>query len=125
MVLDIHPEPDHARIHVRVGQDTYEVGSMDDTAYIRDIRAGRAVIASLIREGLFAREHEVVFEQILHATDVDTWLAYREEAASRSILDPRIVGRARDLLSDTIGEILVVNRGYGCRLRRLGGEQWI
>jgi hypothetical protein len=114
----MHPEPEHGRIQVRIGQETYEVGNMDDTAYIRDIHAGRAVIASLIRERLFARDREAVFEHVLHASDLDTWLAYRAERSSRSILDPRTVGRARELLAQGDGEILVVNRGYASGLIR-------
>lgn len=117
----MHPEPENARIQVRIGQKTHEVGTLDDTEYIRDIHAGRAVIDSLIREGLFAREREAVFEQVLHASDLDSWLAYREERSSRSILDPHTVVRARALLAGEDGEILIVNRGYAGRLARLGG----
>lgn len=117
----MHPEPEHARVLVRIGQETHEVGNMDDTAYIRDIHAGRADIASLIRERLFAREREAVFEQVLHALDVDSWLAHREERSSRSILDPRIIESVGELLAQGGGEILVVHRGHACRLRRLGG----
>ena len=88
-MLDIHPEPEHAGILVRIGQETHEVGHMDDTAYIRDVHAGRAVIASLIQQGLFAREREAVFDHILHATDADTWLAYRAERSTRSVPSSR------------------------------------
>jgi hypothetical protein len=92
---------------------------MDDTAYIEDILAGRAVIASLIRERLFARDREVVFQQMLHVSDVDTWLAYREERSSRSVLDPQIVHRIRTELAESGGEILVVERGYAGRLVKI------
>jgi hypothetical protein len=92
---------------------------MNDSAYIRDIHAGRAVLASFIREQLFVRDREIVFEHVLHATDVETWLAYREERSSRSVLDPRIVQRVRELLPEAGGEILVVERGYAGRLVRL------
>jgi hypothetical protein len=92
---------------------------VDDTAYIRDIHAGREVIATLIQEGLFAPGREVVFEHVFHATDVETWLAYREERSTRSVLHPSTVSRVRELLSASGGEILVVNRGYASRLTRL------
>jgi hypothetical protein len=116
VLLDIHPEPEHARVQVRIGREMHEVGNVDDTAYIRDIHAGREVIASLIRERLFVRDHEAVFEHVLHVSDVETWLAFREERSSRSVLDPRVVNKVRELLSEAAGEILVVNRGYACRL---------
>jgi hypothetical protein len=120
-VLDVHPEPEHARILVRIGEQTHEVGHLDDTAYIQDIHAGRAVMASLIRERLFTLDRDIVFEHIVHATDVESWLTYRAERPTRSILDPRIVERIRERLSAAAGEILVVERGYAGRLRRRGG----
>jgi hypothetical protein len=91
---------------------------MDDSAIIGDTLAGRAVIDVLIREGLYARERQAVFEQILHLSDVETWLAYRETRASRSLLDPLIVQRARELLAAAEGEIRIVERGYAALFRR-------
>jgi hypothetical protein len=91
---------------------------MDDTAYIRDVLAGRAVIDSLIDDGQFVREQEIVFEHAAHASDVDAWLAYRAEAGSRSILDPQIVERARALLAGQAGEIVIRRQGYAAQLRR-------
>jgi hypothetical protein len=115
----MHPEPEHARIQVRRGRQVQEIGHLDDTAYIRAIHAGRAVVAALVQEQLFRRERAVVFESVLHVSDVDTWLAYRAERASRSLLAPEIVERARAALAWDGGEILVVERAYAARLRRL------
>jgi hypothetical protein len=52
-------------------------------------------------------------------SDVDTWLAYRQERSSRSLLDPQLIERARAYLSRAEGEILIVDRGYAGRLRKL------
>lgn len=106
-------------MQVRSGRGRQTLGYLDDSAYIRDIHAGRAVVEELIQEHLFARERTAVFTQILHVSDVDTWLAYRAERASRSLLDPQIIKRARAALARAEGEILVVQRGYAARLRRL------
>lgn len=104
---------------MRIGQSTQELGHLDDSAYIRDIHAARAVVEALIQEQLFARERAVVFENVLHVSDVDTWLAYRAERSSRSLLAPEIVARARVLLAQGDGEIRVVERAYAACLRRL------
>jgi hypothetical protein len=64
ILLDNHPELEHARIQVRLDGKLHEVGIRDDTAYILDSQAGRAVIASLVREGLFARDREIVFDRV-------------------------------------------------------------
>jgi hypothetical protein len=118
ILLDLHPEPEHNRIQVHASGRVHDIGLLDDTAYIRDVHAGREVVDSLVRAGLFTREREVVFEHVAHASDVEAWLSHRAEAGSRSILDPQIVERARALLAEGDGEILVIGRGYAARLGR-------
>jgi hypothetical protein len=76
------------------------------------------VIDALVHDGRFVREREIEFDHVAHASDVDAWLAHREEAGSRSILDPPILERARELLSGEDGEILLIGRGYAARLTR-------
>lgn len=105
-------------MQIRTGGETLTIGHMDDSAVIRDIHGGRAAVDALIREGLFLREREAGFEQVVQVSDVDTWLAYREARAARSLLDPRVVERARALLAATEGEIRIVERAYAARLRR-------
>ena len=117
--MDLHPEPEHARVQVRIGQTIHDLGHLDDTACIRDIHAARAVLEALIQAKLFVRERSAVFTSVLHVSDVDTWLAYRQERSSRSLLDPQLVERARAYLSRAEGEILIVDRGYAGCLRRL------
>jgi hypothetical protein len=114
----VHPEPEHQQIGVRAGGSVHFIGYADSSAYIRDIRAGRETIDSMIRQGLFARGSALVFDNVAHATDVDAWLSYRAEATSRTVLDPGIVQQARDLLSEADGEILISGRGYAARLER-------
>ena len=111
-LLDIHPEPEHARVLVVTASGTQEVGQLDDSAYIADILAGRATIRTLVEAGLFVPVSERVFTHRLHASDVDSWLAHREERATRSVLDPEIPRRARAILADHPGEIQVVERAH-------------
>ncbi len=118
MLLDVHPEPEHARVEVQVGAETHDLGHLDATAIIGDTLAGRAVIEALIGEGLYAREHREVFEYIVHLSDVDSWLAYRAARGSRTLVDPLIIQRARELLAAAEGEIRVVERGSAALLRR-------
>jgi hypothetical protein len=118
LLLDVHPEPEHARVQVQAGSATHDLGHLDDTAIIGDTLAGRAVVDVLIREGLFVRDRQAVFEHVVHVSDVDTWLAYREARAARSFLDPLIIQRARELLAAADGEIRIIERGYAARLKR-------
>jgi hypothetical protein len=116
----VHPEPEHARIEVQAGGETHDLGHLDATVIIGDTLAGRAVIEELIHEGLYTRERGAVFEHVVHLSDVDTWLAYRAARASRTRLDPLILGQARELLATMEGEIRVVERGHAALLRRSG-----
>jgi hypothetical protein len=60
----------------------------------------------------------MVFENVVHVSDVDTWLAYREARASRSLLDPGIIQRARELLRASDGEIRVGERASAARYKK-------
>ncbi len=104
---------------MRVGRAIHEIGQIDDSAYITDINAGRAVVETLIQQRLFARDRAIVFENTLHVSDIETWLAYRQERSSRSFLDPAVIERARYHLSREEGEILVVEGAYAACLTRL------
>jgi hypothetical protein len=117
-LLDIHPEPEHARVQIWCGEEIYDIGHVDDTAIIRDIHGGRAAVEALIREGLFLREAQMLFENVVHVSDADTWLAYREARSSRSFLDPAIIQRARELLRAADGEIRVSDRAYAARYKK-------
>lgn len=119
MLLDIHPEPEHPRVQVHSAGQVHDLGQVDFSPYIRDIRAGRGIIEQLVQDGLFVREGQAVFENIGHAGDVDSWLTHRAESASRSILAPEIVDRAQALLASGDGELLVLNHGYASSLRRV------
>jgi hypothetical protein len=114
----MHPEPEDARVLVVTDAGTHELGRMDDSAYNADILAGRATVRALVEEGLYAPVSERVFTNRLHAGDVDSWLAYRQERASRSVLDLEIPRRARAILAEHPGEVQVVDRGRAYVLRR-------
>jgi hypothetical protein len=117
-LLDIHPEPENARIVVVSGTEKHELGQMNDSAYIADILAGRATIRALIEEGLFVPLAERTFTHRLHASDVDSWLEYRATRSTRSVLDPEIPRRARAILAEQPGEIQVVEHGHAGLFRR-------
>ena len=61
-----------------------DIGNLDDSAYIRDVRNGCAAIEVLVQAGLFVREREVTFEHTGHTSDVEAWLTHHAEAGSRS-----------------------------------------
>ena len=75
-MLDIHPQPHQPQIEVRTGDRSVEVGHLDASAFISDIRAAREVLASTIVEGFFKKEQETEFEFVYHFDSVDECKSY-------------------------------------------------
>ena len=48
-----------------------------------------------------------MFEVVYHFDSVDAWLAYRVERGTSTEVDPALLARARDVLVDTSGELLI------------------
>jgi hypothetical protein len=120
LLLDLHPEPDNPEVEVGLtGTGSTRLGGVDSTALIANIRAARAAVASAVERQWFAQEGTLTFDFISHFTNVDEWLAHREERRSTSQLKPAIVERARELLSLNRGaELLIRERVLATRLRQ-------
>lgn len=120
VLLDLHPEPEQPVVEAIVGTDHSYLGRIDTTSLVGNIHRARETLRSIVREGWFAVERSAVFDFVSHFPSVDDWLRHREERRSTSIVDPAIVARARELLSEsTSGELRVSERLLATRLRRV------
>jgi hypothetical protein len=117
-MLDIHPEPEDARVEVRFGHRLTFVGPYQRPAIYRNIHAARAALAGMVDERLFVRERSVKFEVVYHFDSVDKWLAYRVERGTSTEVDPALLARARDVLAETSGELLIREQMRATRYRR-------
>jgi hypothetical protein len=117
-VLDIHPEPEDARVEVRDGDRLTFVGPYARPAIYANIHRTRDTLAGLVGEGLFARERSLVFEVLYHFDSVDAWLAYRVERGTSTEVDPALFARAREVLADTSGELLIREQMRATRYRQ-------
>ena len=117
-MLDIHPEPEDARVEVRAGHRLTYVGPYQRPAIYENTHAARAALAGLVEEGWFARERSVEFEVLYHFESVDQWLAYRVERGTCTEVDPALLARARDVLAETPGELLIREQMRATRYRR-------
>ena len=106
-MLDIHPEPEDASVEVRDGPRLTFVGPYQRPHIYQNIHAARAALAGMVEQGLFARERSIVFEVLYHFETVDQWLAYRVERGTSTEVDPGLLERARDVLAETSGELLI------------------
>ena len=117
-MLDIHPEPEDARVEVRDGHRLTFVGLYQRPAIYENIHAACGTLAGLVEDGWFARERSVEFEVLYHFDSVDQWLAYRVERGTATEVDPELVARARGVLAVTPGELLIREQMRATRFRR-------
>ena len=59
------------------------------------------------------------FEFVYHFDSVDTWLAYMSERWSEATIAPDMVSRARRLLSQAAGDLVIREDIRATRLERL------
>jgi hypothetical protein len=117
-LLDIHPEPEDARVEVRDGDRLIVVGPYARPAIYENIHRARDTLARVVGEGLFARERSAVFEVLYHFATVDAWLAYRLERGTSTEVDPALLARTREVLADMSGELLIREQMRATRYRQ-------
>jgi hypothetical protein len=117
-VLDIHPEPEAASIEVAAHGSLTRIGPFDRPAIYDNIVAARDALAELVDRGLFDRERSISFEVLYHFDSVEAWLAYRAERGSSTVVPPELQERARELLAQASGELLIREQMRATRYRR-------
>lgn len=116
-MLDIHPEPEDARVEIRDGDRLTFVGAYARPVIYQNIHAARDALAGPVGRGLFIRERSVTFEVLYHFGSVDAWLAYRTERGTTTEIEPALLARARAMLTDTAGELLIREQMRATRYR--------
>lgn len=119
MLLDIHPEPEDARVEVHAGDRILLAVRPDQTAYHENVRVARTELGKIIREGFFTPEESAVFELLDPFEGLDDWLEYMRDYKSKVSLDPALAARTQELLDCTGGCLKVRVRVWASRLRRL------
>jgi hypothetical protein len=120
-LLDIHPEPEDARVEVRDGDCLTFVGPYARPAIYQNTFTARDQLAALVAQGLFALERSITFEVLYHFDSVDAWLAYRTERGTTTEVDPALLTRAREMLAEASGELLVREQLRATRYRQRHG----
>ncbi|MEE9198879.1 MAG: hypothetical protein V3U26_03675 [Dehalococcoidia bacterium] len=119
ILLDIHPEPDHSGVEVQVNGRRIQVGQLDESAFIEDVHAARRVLVSIVDAGHFAPEEERVFEFLYHFDGVDALGTFLTEDWRHAEIAPAVLSRARGLLAEGEGEVLIREPVRAARLSRL------
>ena len=117
-VLDIHPEPEDASVEVAAHGSLTRIGPFDRLAIYARITAARTALAELVDHGLYDRERSISFEVLYHFDSVEAWLAYRAERGSATVVPPELQERAREVLAQTPGALLIREQMRATRYRR-------
>lgn len=107
-MLDLHPLPQHPRIEVWQGGRRIPLGLLDDSTFIKEIRAARTCLNSVVREGLFQVQARRWFDGYIHYSSVEAWLSRREERGHTSLISAGLLRRTRSEMR-TQGSTLVVH----------------
>ena len=118
MLLDLHPEPEWPRLEVHVGDRITAIGDLDTTGNVAKVLTARRVLASLIDDGLFIAERVTRFEFRYHFSSVDAWLAYMTENWTSATIAPAQVTRAREVLAEATGTLVICEQVHAARYRR-------
>ena len=119
VLLDIHPEPQHALVEIWTGDQTIAVGQVDQTQDSGEITSARAALRQVIADGYFVLERELTFDFMRHYDSVETWLAYRAERKSRGTITDELLARSRALLAQAPGELCVRGGVRAARYRKV------
>jgi hypothetical protein len=117
-MLDVHPRPEPASVEVTANTSRTHIGPFDRPTTYDNVRTARVVLADLVTEGLYARERSSDYEVLYHFDSVDAWLAYRAERGSTTVVPPDLQARAREVLAQTSGELLIREQMRATRYRR-------
>lgn len=118
LLLDIHPEPEHAWIEVHLRGQAHRIGQIDQSIQIQDITLARAALQAVIDAHQFACERVMTIEFLYHFDSVDTWLGHLAERRSPDRIGEDLIARARELLCQGDGEIRMLRSTHAARLRR-------
>ena len=118
IVLDIHPRPEHSRVEVRVDGKVNEIGNLDESSLIQSINAAHLNLASAVWDGYFIYEETRHFEFLYHFDSVDACESFLAEEWEDLEVDPSLMSRARELLANNEGELVIREPMQAARLRR-------
>jgi hypothetical protein len=117
-VVDIHPQPEHSQVEVRVGGKPTHVGQIDESALLQGINAAHLTLATAVWDGYFIYEEMKSFELLYHFDTIDACASYLATEWQDAVLDAATISRAQDLLTAGRGELLIREPVRAARLRR-------
>lgn len=125
LLLDVRPAPQHPWVAIKTSDATdrsegvVRLGQIDDSYRIGTLANADTALLTLIDAGHFCQERAETFTVAYHCDSVETWLAYMAEHWSTAQISSELIARAREELSQSTGEVLVLRAIRAARLRKL------
>ncbi|MGH8937299.1 MAG: hypothetical protein ACRDXD_13730 [Acidimicrobiia bacterium] len=118
VLLDVHPEPENARVEVWEQGRIRPLGGLDGEQDSREIRQARSRLEEAERRGWYVTERQRKFELLVHHRSVDEWLERRAREGATSIIPEGMLETARHLLARGADELVIRERVRAAVLRR-------
>lgn len=119
IILDIHPRPRASEVEIRIPGHFIHVGYLDETGLIRRIHDARREIASMIWDGFFNYHDVKTFDFLYHFDSVEECIEFLGREWEDSTMDRPTIDKARKLLGDQMGEIIIRQPLWAATLKRL------
>jgi len=119
VILDIHPRPRASKVEIRIPGHFINIGHLDEAGLIRRVNDARREIASMIWDGFFGYHDIKIFDFLYHFDSVDECIEFLGREWDDSTMDGPIVDKARELLANKRGEIIIRQPLWAATLKRL------
>jgi hypothetical protein len=117
LLLDIHPEPENPWLVAVMGDETMNVGQLDDSFRAKTVLAARAALHTVVDAGLFVREHEITFTFNYHFASVADWQWHMTNNWHSAGIAAGMVERAQAAMSAGAVELRIARAIHAARLR--------
>jgi hypothetical protein len=119
VLLDIHPQPEHAGLEVWQGGRVERLGHVDQEEDIEDILEARARLDLVEGEGWYATERRRFFDLLSHFPSPEDWLEYQAREGYTGAVSAEVLASANRALGTGDGEFVVREPIRASLLKRL------
>jgi hypothetical protein len=119
VLLDLHPQPEHAGVEVWQGGRVERLGDVGPEEDIRDILEARDRLDLVEGEGWYITERRRFFDLLSHFPSAEDWLQYQEREGYTATVSEELLASANRLLAAGNGEFVVREPIRASLLKRL------
>jgi hypothetical protein len=119
VLLDLHPQPEHAAIEVWQGGHITRLGRVEQEEDIKEILEARARLSKIEGEGLYVTSRQRFFDLLSHFSSIDEWFEFQAREGYSGVVSDDLVASASRLLAAGGGEFVVREPIRASLLQRL------